>query len=116
MVIQEVLATPDPEVRKAIEKELRASGCEHLGALENAAPIAEAIRKAGRFSERMLVDLTHVEYAILSDADAVVTWDARTLARDRVRVTVHAWCQREGYTAPLIGGPEEVAEWLGLAM
>ncbi len=116
LVIAEVGNTPDPQERKSIQRLLWAQRPVRLGGDSRAAGIADSLLKEGGFRPSMLVDLTHVGYAVLGRADAVVTWDVRTLAREKVRSAVHAYCRREGLTVPLIGRPEEVAKWLGLRM
>jgi len=116
LVVAEIQATPDPEERRIIERILRKQRPERTGWQPRAADIATALLDEGGWGPRMLVDLTHVGYAIVSRADALVTWDARTLARPRVRTVVQAFCRRERLEAPLIGLPEEVAEWLELVM
>lgn len=116
LVIAEIQATPDPEERRIIERLLRKRRPERVGPQPRVGAIARALRDEGGWGMRMLVDLSHVGYAIVSQADALVTWDARTLARPRVRTVVQAYCRRERLSAPLIGGPEEVAEWLELRM
>jgi hypothetical protein len=62
----------------------------------------------------MLADLKHVGYAVFGRADALVTWDVRSLAREKVRTFIASWCRREGLVAPKIGTPGEVAQWLNL--
>ena len=69
---------------------------------------------AGRWSRSRFADMVHVAYTVLSGADALVTWDVHDLARERPRVVVHAFAVRRGLRAPLIGTPQEVAEWLGI--
>ena len=52
-------------------------------------------------------------YSMLSEVDALVTWDQGDLARDHTRRIVQAYGRRERLSVPLIGAPEEVAQWLG---
>jgi len=116
LVIAEVEETPDPEERRIIERMIRKQRPERLGPQPRVGTIARTLWQEGGWGKRMLVDLTHVGYAIVCRADALVTWDSRTLARDRVRTVVQAYCRRERLDAPLIGSPEEVAKWLELRM
>ena len=116
LVVAEVKAAPDPEERRIIERLLRRQRPERVGYQPAVAAIARELREAGGWGPRMLADLTHLGYAIVCRADAVVTWDAKTLARPRVRTIVQAYCGREQRAAPLIGNPREVAEWLRLRM
>jgi hypothetical protein len=116
VVVAEVRETPDSDERRIIERHLRKHRPERVGWHPKAASIARALQAEGGWGARRLVDLTHVGYAIVSRADALVTWDARTLAHPRVRTIVQAYCRRERLEAPLIGTPKEVAQWLGLVM
>jgi hypothetical protein len=110
----EIEETPDPQERTIIQRQLQAARAEVVGENARARRIARQLLEAGAFGERMLADLLHVSYAILGKADALVTWDRRTLARQGVRTVVQAFCAREGRAAPLIGIPEDVARWLKL--
>lgn len=115
-VTDEVERTPDPQERTVIQRRLRDTRAEVLGANAKARRLAELLLAKGGYSEGMLADLLHVAYAVLGRADALVTWDRRTLARRSVRDLVSAYCAREALAAPLIGAPEEVAGWLALEM
>jgi len=114
LVLYEVRRNPKPDVRRQIERRLFDAYRIMVPASHSARAIAEDLQEEGPFSDKMIADLTHVGYAIVGVADALVTWDARTLARDKVRIAVDAYCRREDRPAPLIGSPEEVAEWLNL--
>lgn len=116
LVIDEVRNTPDPVERRVIERQMRGVRPTIISGQQRAEEIADALRREGQFGDRMLADLAHVAYAVMGAADAVVTWDVRTLARERVRLVLHAYCRREGLESPLIGVPEDVARWLELAM
>ncbi len=115
-VIEEVRQAPDPEERRIVERQLRGTRPTIISGEQRARDMALALQEAGSFTDRMLADLTHVAYAIMGSVDALVTWDRRTLARDRVRLAVDVYCRRERRPAPLIGNPVQVAEWLDLAM
>ncbi|MBI2899853.1 MAG: hypothetical protein HYY17_06695 [Planctomycetes bacterium] len=114
LVAVEVNRTPDPEERRTILRQIAKDRREEITGRAWAQRFAGLLTEVGGFGPRMLADLTHVGYAVLGNADAIVTWDRRTLARDKVRRTVHAVCRREGLEVPLIGRPEEIVEWLGL--
>lgn len=64
--------------------------------------------------ESVLADMTHLGYTILSDADALVTWDESDLARERTRLLVHVYCRRRNLSEPLIGTPLEISSWLDI--
>lgn len=114
LVIEEVRSTPELSERSTIERRMRATRPVVVSGQDRATALARALQETGGFGPRMLADLTHVAYAVMGAADALVTWDRRTLARAAVRTAVHAHCRKEGLEAPLIGVPEEVARWLGL--
>jgi hypothetical protein len=116
IVCHEIEETPDPQERTIIQRQLQGTRAEVVGENAKARRIAGQLLERGGFGERMLADLLHVSYAILGRANAMVTWDRRTLARQGVRTVVQAYCAREGRAAPLIGVPEDVARWLELAM
>lgn len=114
IVIEEILETPDRARAQEIIDRLWAMRPEVLPAWEEAERIASDLIAAGRWSRRRIADLVHVGYTVLSRADALVTWDTDDLARPRPRTVVHAYARRRGMSAPLIGTPKEVAEWLDI--
>lgn len=116
LVLQEVRRTPDLEERQEIERQMRNTRTVMVSGTRRANVMAHALRDEGGLGERLLADLVHVSYAIMGSADALVTWDRRTLARDVVRAVTQVYCRRESLTTPLIGLPEEVTQWLGLRM
>lgn len=116
LVVEEVGQTPDPEDRKVVERRMFAARPVVISGQARCRAIAVALRELGGFGQRMLADLSHVAYAVMGRADALVTWDRRTMARTGVRTALAAYCRREDIPAPLIGLPEEVAEWLDLKM
>lgn len=116
LVLEEVSRTPDPEDRRIIHRRLTGVRRKVLTAAGRAAEVAMDLKSHGKFGESMIADLTHLGYAINVQADAVVTWDENTMARDKVRLAVDAYCRRKGIKAPLIGTPPDIAEWLELRM
>lgn len=114
LVLDEIRRNPTTDVRRRMERRLFDSYRIMVAAGHRARSIGRELREEGRFSDTMIADLTHVGYAMVGFADALVTWDARTLARDKVRLAVDAYCRREARPAPRIGLPEEVAKWLSL--
>ena len=115
LVLEEIWDMPNPTQRRIIERRFQDAGPVILSGRSQADAIAQALTREGAFGVGMLADLIHLGYAIRGYADAVVTWDVSTMAREKVRIAVHAYCHREGRPAPLIGRPEEVAQWLGLS-
>lgn len=116
LVMDELERTPDPVERRVIFRRLRSSYRILLSVQGKAVAVARQLQAEGGFSDKMLADLTHVGYAVLGRADALVTWDVRTLARDKVRLATVTLCRREGFPVPLIGTPQEVARWLKLTI
>jgi predicted nucleic acid-binding protein len=114
LVLDEIDETPEPRERVIILRQLQSNRPTVVSGRQRVARIALALREEGDFGERMLADLTHVAYAISSRADALVTWDHRTLARDKVRRIAAAYCKREGMECPLLGLPTDVTTWLEL--
>lgn len=114
IVCHEIEETPDPGERTIIQRQLQRARAEIVGENAKARRIARELLDSGGFGDRMLADLLHAAYAILGRANALVTWDRRTLARQGVRAVVQAYCAREGRAAPLIGVPGDVARWLEL--
>lgn len=114
LVITELNQTPDPEERRIILRQVAKERRVEITGRAWATRFAGVLTDVGHFGPRMLADLTHVGYAVLGRADAIVTWDRRTLAREKVRQTLLAVCRRSGLAVPLIGLPQEVTIWLGL--
>ncbi len=94
-VIDEVQQGPDPDERRVVERQMRGARPTIISGEQRARDMALALQESGRFTDRMLADLTHVAYAIMGNADALVTWDRRTLARDRVRLAASRTVDRK---------------------
>jgi hypothetical protein len=114
LVLREVRQTPNLDERRVIERRMQAAYHVMVSGEHRALACARALASDGGFGDRILADLTHLGYALHGRADAVVTWDHRTFARDKVRAVLHRYCLREGLKPPLLGLPEEVIQWLGL--
>jgi len=115
LVISELRQTPDLDERKVIERRFRDARVELITGRHQAEKIAQRLMVFGPFGVKMLEDLMHLGYAVIGNSDAVVTWDRRTMSRNKVRLALQAYCRREGYSAPMIGTPEEVSQWLGIS-
>ena len=109
LVVEEVEDSRDVGARRVMMRQIRRIRPKLVGGRSRAVTAARRIMEEAGFGERMLADLTHVAYAVFGRADAVVTWNMRTLARSKVRLAVHAYCRKHDRKAPLIGSPEEVA-------
>lgn len=76
--------------------------------------IARELLQRGGWGEARLADMLHIGYAIVGEADILVTWDTKDLAREKTRRLVAALGRQEGFETPDIATPAEVlVEWLG---
>jgi predicted nucleic acid-binding protein len=114
VVIDELLEIKAQDKRRAVLELLSRSDATRLAFDPEASRIALEILRAGRWSARRFADMLHVAYTIRYRADALVTWDLDDLARERPRSVVHAYTRGRGLLTPMIGTPEEVAQWLEL--
>ncbi len=112
VVIEELLAIESEGRQRAVMDILSASGAVRLAFEPEARRMALEMLRAGRWAPRRLADLMHVAYTIRHKAYALVTWDVDDLARERPRNVIHAYTRARGLLTPLIGTPEEVAQWL----
>lgn len=116
LVLQEIALTSDLDERRHILRRIESVRHRMVTNSRRAERMALELLAVGGWSEELFADLLHVSYTILSGAEALVTWDAGDLARDRTRLVVQAYARRSGLAAPLIGTPEEVAKWLGMTI
>jgi predicted nucleic acid-binding protein len=114
LVLLELSETPDAEERRHVLKRLWSARPKMVTTSRRAERIALELLSAGGWSEDVFADMLHVSYSMLSEVDALVTWDHGDLAREHTRKIVQAYGKRQRLSVPLIGTPEEVAEWLGL--
>jgi len=114
LVTRELDETPDWAERRKIYRRLWSRGARMITFNPRIVRIATDLRTLGRWRRNLIADLMHIGYAISGAADALVTWDRDDLARDATRRVVQAYGRREDVGVPLIGTPEEVAEWLGI--
>jgi predicted nucleic acid-binding protein len=112
--IEEMEETQPASLKEELLERTWETGAEVLPYLPDAEKIARELMAARRWSEGRIVDMVHLAYTVLADADALVAWDERHLAHERTRVIVHALARRLGLPAPLIGTPLEVASWLDI--
>ncbi len=108
--------TPESELRAVLLARLAAAAPKEVEHSARAGGMALELLRAGRWSEDHYADMLHLAYTILAEADALVTWDLKDLARDKTRRLVHRYTRSRGLLTPLIGTPEEVALWLGLSL
>ncbi len=114
LVLIELDETPDHEQRRHIQRKLWSVRPRMITTSRRAERIALELLDGGGRQEETFADMLHVSYSMLGEVDALVTWDEGDLARDHLRRIVQAYGRRQGLSVPLIGTPEDVAEWLGL--
>ncbi len=114
LVAKELRDDPDPEALRTVERQFGRQNPDLIPHKAQAEAIGRELRDRGGFGERRLADLIHVGYAVLGRADALVTWDVKTLAREHVRTVVKRWGKELQRPVPRIGTPLEVAAWFGL--
>ncbi len=114
LVVEELSRTKDDTLRAALLATLGTVGPEIVEYGTSPEEMGRELLSAGRWRESRLADTTHIAYTLLSEAEALVTWDTDDLARDRTRTVLQAYAMRKGLRAPLIGTPHEVSEWLGI--
>ncbi|MBI3097143.1 MAG: hypothetical protein HYY93_02690 [Planctomycetes bacterium] len=114
LVRREVAHTPDPAERRLIRRRMDAARPRVLTCRAQAEAMARELLSASGRGEKVFADFVHVGYTVISGADALVTWDRDDLACPRMRSLVQWYARRRGQPAPVIGTPEEVAEWFGL--
>ena len=114
LVIRELMATPDLRERRHILRRIWSADPRTVTTSRRAERIALELLAAGGWSDDDFADMLHISYTIVAGADALVTWDEGDLAREWTRNLVQAYGRRQGVATPLIGTPEDVAEWLGI--
>ena len=113
LVLLELSEVPDHDERRHIMRRLWDARPKMVTTSRRAERIALELLEAGGWGEEVFADMLHVSYSMLSEVDALVAWDQGDLARDHTRRIVQAYGRRERLSVPLIGTPEEVAQWLG---
>lgn len=114
LVHGEVMGTPDLVERRHVLRRIKSVHPRTVTNSRKAERQALELLDSGGWEDGLLADMLHVAYTIQAGCDALVTWDQDDLARDKTRNVVQAFGRRTGVSAPLIGTPEEVAEWLGI--
>ncbi len=114
LVGKEIRDAPNPELHLKLERQLERQNPELVPNKAQAEAIGKDLKDRGGFGERRLADLIHVGYVVLGRADALVTWEVQTLAKEHVRTVVKRWGKELRQPVPRIGTPFEVAEWFGL--
>lgn len=115
LVYDELRFTTPSEQLPAVLRRLAATRLEKVPVTIRVRRLAGDLLRAGDWPERQRPDMTHLACAMLSGADALITWDSADLAKPKTRNIAAQWA-RERRRAPLrIGKPEDVAAWLGIA-
>ncbi|MCE9583633.1 MAG: hypothetical protein K8T20_14210 [Planctomycetes bacterium] len=77
--------------------------------------LTERLLLAGGWGEGRRADMLHLACAMISGADALVTWDKSDLANDDARRVFKAVADKRRLKLPRVGTPIEVRSWLGIA-
>ncbi|MBI2920712.1 MAG: hypothetical protein HYY18_06460 [Planctomycetes bacterium] len=113
VVRKEIDQTPDQAERKLLRRRLYAASPGFLTPPIHLKATVMELLASGGWSERKFQDMQHLAFAILSKADALVSWDVGDLARPKTRRIVEKWCRGRRLDSPFLGTPLEVARWLG---
>lgn len=116
LVLREIEETPDWDERRHVLRRVWSARPRMVTTSRRAERIALDLVQEGGWSDDVFADMLHISYSMVSNQDALVSWDEGDLARDRTRQVVQAYGRREGVSVPLIGTPEEVAQWLGIGI
>lgn len=114
IVHDEIHRTPEPAERRLLRRRLAESRIHNIPVTRRILDLAEELRLAGGWNARQFADMVHLSCAILYPCDALVTWNLRDLAREKLRKVAGRIAASRGLVAPVVGTPLEVARWLGL--
>jgi hypothetical protein len=113
MVRAEVQGTPDLALRRPMHRKIDRARPRTITGGARVDRVVEEMLSRGVLTEARLADLYHIGYAVLGEADYLVTWDTSDLARDATRRRLTEYCAASGRKALVIGTPMEVARSLG---
>lgn len=114
-VLNEFRLIADPTLRKQVKDKFWRTDPTLVTTRPKVAWIAAELLRRGGWGDQDLADMAHIGYAIVGQADILVTWDTADLAREKTRRIVAALGRQEGLETPDIATPAEVlVEWLGL--
>lgn len=114
-VLHEVRLISDLALRKQVRDKFWRNDPKLITTRPKVAWIAGELLRRGGWGDQDLADMVHIGYAVVGQADVLVTWDTADLAREKTRRIVAALGRQEGFETPDIVTPAEVlVEWLGL--
>lgn len=113
IVRRELDQNPDVEERKSLRRRIQSARPGFLTPPANLEETVWSLLAAGTWGLRKFQEMQHLAFAILTDVDALVSWDVKDLARRETRRVLSRWCQNKGVSSPYVGTPVEVARWLG---
>jgi predicted nucleic acid-binding protein len=108
----ELNRTPEPEVRRSLQRQVRKHRPRAVTMSTRAGRIFEDLIARGIGTPARAADMLHLALAIAGRMDYLVSWDERHLATARVDRMARAYCRERGYTEMRIGTPTEVARWV----
>lgn len=97
----------DPEAAR--RRLAAAEGLTALAATEEAQALASALLRAAAMPAKAAVDAAHVAIATVHGMNFLLTWNCAHIANATMREVIEDVCRREGFRAPIICTPEELA-------
>lgn len=110
VVLEEIGRAPN-ELKKKILEEIRKIPLEAISEDESSADLLLIYEKEGFVRKTARLDLRHLAVAVISGADAIVSWNFRDIVNVRTRRAVHSINLRLGLPLIEIVSPEEVIEY-----
>lgn len=110
----EIRQTPDPAELSLLRRRLVELRILNVPVTPRIHALADELRRSGGWHRRQFADMLHVACAMLHSCDALVTWNLRDLAREKLREVVRQVARSRNLAAPVVGTPLEIARWLGL--
>jgi len=110
VVLEEIGRAPN-ELKKKILEEIRKIPLEAISEDESSADLLLIYEKEEFVRKTARLDLRHLAVAVISGADAIVSWNFRDIVNVRTRRAVHSINLRLGLPLIEIVSPEEVIEY-----
>jgi predicted nucleic acid-binding protein len=110
VVLEETERAPG-ELKEKILEEIRKVPLEIISEDDASADLLQIYEKEGFVRKAARLDLRHLAVAVISGADAVVSWNFRDIVNLRTRRAVHSINLRLGLPLIEIVSPEEVIEY-----
>jgi hypothetical protein len=112
VVLLELQQTRDEELRRQSRRLYRLTRKRNVPTSARVKEIADDLQRLGAIGPAHVADALHLGYALIGQADALVTWNLADLARPHTRQIVSDYCWRRGLAEMRIGDPIEVGRWL----